>query len=252
MPPTNKKNSKPIFKADIPFTETTWPEVSAKDQDVILDLLCDLLTPLSHHRKTHIQPSRGKKRKRKANPDPENLDTAPPPPPEIGNHILVGLNSVTRHLEALVARTTPATLTAHTSTEEQAGQATNPNSNSNTTPLTLLIIPHSAPSSSAAHAHLPTLLHLSHLAQTSDPTSPTTPPPRLITLAPSSSPKLASALHVPRVSALGILSSAPGTSALLAYVRENIGAVECKWIDESLKGEWRGAKVGVTVPVPGR
>ncbi|KAI4605705.1 hypothetical protein J4E80_010488 [Alternaria sp. BMP 0032] len=95
---TAKANGKPVFKTSSPFSETQWPEITREDEEVILELLS----------KTYIHPSKGKKRKRntKANEDgPENT----PPSPEIGNHLLVGINSVTRHLEALAAENAPTT-----------------------------------------------------------------------------------------------------------------------------------------------
>jgi hypothetical protein len=58
MAPPAKKQPKPVFKTEVPFTETKWwasfnackpgrrltescrPEISSQDHDIILDLLC--------------------------------------------------------------------------------------------------------------------------------------------------------------------------------------------------------------------
>jgi len=73
-------------------------------------ILNSLIQPLGLHRTSHLTPSKGKKRKRKTpfNTD-EDLDIkdAPLPPPPIGEYLLVGLNTVTRHLEALAATKEP-------------------------------------------------------------------------------------------------------------------------------------------------
>ncbi|EMD63845.1 hypothetical protein COCSADRAFT_71739, partial [Bipolaris sorokiniana ND90Pr] len=111
MAPTAKQNTKPVFKTASPFTETQWPELSHDDELVVLEMLSNLIAPLGDHRRTHMHPSKGKKRKRATTkPDQDDSTTeTPPPPPPIGNHLLIGLNSVTRHLEALAAKTAPST-----------------------------------------------------------------------------------------------------------------------------------------------
>ncbi|PSN73882.1 hypothetical protein BS50DRAFT_566807 [Corynespora cassiicola Philippines] len=283
MAPATKKIPKPVFKTADPYTATTWPEISHDDQHDILELLCSLLEPLGHHRKTHIQPSRGKKRKRNAKvaaaaaaQDPasgaEDADMAdaPPPPPELSRHVLVGLNSVTRHLEALAAKSAPPTMKGlHApSSASKPGEPTPPDQKTaaventpshrsvetkgdpaQSTPipapelrsLSLVIIPHPAPQTSPVYAHLPTLLHLSAL-----PPSPQTAadnPTRLVPLQSSSESRLAEALHIPRVGAIGILADAPGTMGLVDYVRERVGPTQCRWVDEALNGGWGGVKV---------
>ncbi|KAF2270232.1 hypothetical protein CC78DRAFT_196022 [Lojkania enalia] len=248
-----KKSSKPIFKTEIPFTETRCPQISPKDQDVILDLLCNLLSPLGHHRKTHNPPSQGKKRKRKSksksstNNDSVSapLDISTPPVPPLSKCILVGLNSVTRHMSSLASLSAPSAASAITNPDKE--QRTEKPSVEIPVPISVLIIPHLSPQSSLSHAHLPTLFYLStHSAQLdSSIASSLTTPSRLIALPTSAEAKLASALHLPRVGALGILEGAPGAEALLNYVRDTVGDVECPWIEEGLKAEWKGVKVGI-------
>ncbi|KAF1941908.1 hypothetical protein EJ02DRAFT_403606 [Clathrospora elynae] len=268
MAPATKQSSKPVFKTSSPFTETKWPEIAPDHQEVILELLCNLITPLGDYRRTHIHPSKGKKRKRTTKPSPDDSTMAEtaPPPPDIGKHLLIGLNSVTRHLEALAAQNAPTTAPVFASkNHHQASEAAKEQSapkelserNSSTNkqdsqvekkgvlrPLSMVILTHPKPALSPAHAHLPTLVHLSILS--SGPAS--TIPTRLIPLPTSTDARLASKLHIPRVGALAIHGGAPGARALEEYVREHVGVTECKWIDEAMTAEWRGLNVAAEVP----
>ncbi|KAF2126068.1 hypothetical protein P153DRAFT_388818 [Dothidotthia symphoricarpi CBS 119687] len=234
MAPAAKKNSRPIFKTSSPFTETKWPQISYDDQKIIIDLVCNLLTPLGDHRKTHIPPSRGKSKKRKRATNPAETDP-PPPPPALKHHILIGLNSMTRHLEALASHTAPSAFR----TEGQDTSTTDTSNPSITTPrplsLILLTTPH--PPSSPSHAHIPTLLHLANQPPSKSP------PTLLVPLPATADALLAAALHIPRVGALGIHAGAPGAAALEAFARERVAGTECAWVDEAGGGAWRGVCV---------
>lgn len=85
------------------------------------------------------------------------------------------------------------------------------------------------------HAHLPAQVYLS--------TPKDQEPTRLVALASSSEARLASTLHIPRVGAIGIMEGAPGAASLVEYVRQNVGLVESKWIEEARKAEWRGVQI---------
>jgi len=215
-----------------------------------------LIAPLGDHRKTHTHPSKGKKRKRKSK-EAEDEDP-PPPPPKIGKHILVGINSVTRHLEALAARNAPRSMPVareekRKEDERKKGQAegeikkehSKSEDEEDLKPLSMIILTHPKPSMSPAHAHIPTLLHLSALqppiSRSSTPTTALTT--RLIPLASSTDARLASALHIPRVGALAIFADAPGAKALEAFVQENVDVTECKWLEEAMRAEWKGLNV---------
>lgn len=165
--------------------------------------------------------------------EPDLEDRHPTPPPLLSSHLMVGLNSITRHLSILAA---PSTLPLNQNGDGEKNES----KSEGPTPLTLLFIPHANPSTSLAHAHLPTLTYLASKSH------PTLPPTRLVALSSSSEAKLASALHIPRVGALALLQDAPGATALVEYVRERAGGVECKWIEEGLKAEWKGLKVSIS------
>jgi ribonuclease P/MRP protein subunit POP3 len=107
--------------------------------------------------------------------------------------------------------------------------------------LSMVILTHPQPSLSPSHAHIPTLLHLATLQST--PGQPAPNPTRLITLPTSNDARFASALHIPRVGAIGIYEGAPGAKALEDYVKQHVGLTECPWIDEAIRPEWRGMNV---------
>jgi ribonuclease P/MRP protein subunit POP3 len=121
--------------------------------------------------------------------------------------------------------------------------------------LSMVIVTHPKPSISTAHAHLPTLVHLTTLEPSSS-TQSEDKTTRLIPLATSTDARLASALHIPRVGALAIFANAPGAKALEDFVRAKVGVTECPWIDEAMSAEWKGTNVkteyvaGKTKPKP--
>lgn len=172
----------------------------------------------------------------------------PPSPPEIGKHILVGINSVTRHLEMLAAGSAPATMPSAVPTTENstADEIASTKEKDVLRPLSMVIITHPKPCASTAHAHLPTLVHLSTLQPPSSDAASTPSIPqatRLIPLATSTDARLASNLHIPRVGALAIFSDAPGAKSLEAFVRGKVGITSCPFIDEALAAKWRGINV---------
>lgn len=241
MAPQTKKPSKPIFKTSSPFTETKWPIVSLKDQEIITELTCNLIAPIGEYRKTHIHPSKGRKRKRCINAAPDESSRLPAP--ATASHVLIGLNSVTRHLETQAASTAPPTAPINETTTERDNptQIDDKDSATSSRTLSVVILTHPQPSLSPSHAHIPTLLHLANLRR--DPGTMPAEPTRLVCLATSNDARLASALHIPRVGAIGILEGAPGANALEEYARKHVGLTECAWVDEALKSEWRGLNV---------
>lgn len=40
-----------------------------------------------------------------------------------------------------------------------------------------------------------------------------------------------------------MFEGAPGARALEDFVRDKVGLAECKWVDEALQAEWRGANI---------
>lgn len=153
---------------------------------------------------------------------------------------------MTRHLSELAAKTAPKALAAsqkpndpeelmsHESNHVEIRKRTEEKS---LRPVSIIILPHPHPTSSLPHAHLPTLVYLS--------STKTDTPTRLVTLQVKAESRLAEALQIPRVGAIGILEGTPGANALIDYVRTNVDPVQCKWIEEGLKAEWKGVKTSV-------
>ncbi|KAI4653788.1 hypothetical protein J4E93_001555 [Alternaria ventricosa] len=227
---TAKANAKPVFKTSSPFSETRWWVI------LCFNLRATLIC---------------KKRKRniKANEDgPENT----PPLPQIGTHLLVGINSVTRHLEALAAENAPTTAPAaypkSTPDGTKENTPTTDRFKESLRPLSMVILTHPKPSLSPAHAHFPTLVHLSALSPSSAASATSEAATRLIPLQTTAETRLASSLHVPRVGAIGIYAGAPGAKTLEQYAREHIGLTECKWVDEAMSAEWKGLNVKSEIP----
>ncbi|KAK7181104.1 hypothetical protein DPSP01_003545 [Paraphaeosphaeria sporulosa] len=236
MAATARKGTKPIFKTTRPYTETNWPTLTAQQNRDVTDLVCSVLQPLGDHRRTHVLPSKGKKRKResqrKNNEDADkNAPSTPTPPPDISNHILIGLNSVTRHLESLAAHAAPPSAPSHAKADPPSPDATPPR------PLSIVLIPHNHPPASLPHAHIPTLVHLCTMTSQKDKAT------RLLAVPPGCEPVIAEALHIPHVGALGIFEGAPGADALVAYVRENVDVTRCAWIEEAIGPEWKGTRI---------
>ena len=150
---------------------------------------------------------------------------------------------MTRHLEARAAAKAPAALKEGDDGEEDAEK--NPDKGreeekGDERPLSIVVLTHPQPALSPAHAHIPTLLHLSTLSSTPDDTSLQT---RLVALPTSTDARLAANLHIPRVGAIGIYEGAPGAKALEDYVQQHVGLTECPWVDEAMRAEWKGLNV---------
>ena len=165
------------------------------------------------------------------------------PTPAIGSHLLIGLNSVTRYLEALAASSAPPTVPVKDADDHvpNEGDDTQTDADAAPWPLSMVILTHPQPALSPSHAHIPTLLHLATLQPT--PKTKVSEPTRLIALATSNDTRFANALHIPRVGAIGIYEGAPGAKALENYVRKHVGLTECLWVDEAMKPEWRHLNV---------
>jgi ribonuclease P/MRP protein subunit POP3 len=200
-----------------------------------------LLTPLGEHRMIQIHPSKSKKRKRSTKTSPE--EAPQPPAPALTSHVVVGLNSVTRHLEALAASLAPPTAPVKDTDKDvpNEGNGTQEDVEVALRPLSMVVLTHPQPSLSPSHAHIPTLLHLAMLQST--PKAMASESTRLIALPTSNDARFANALHIPRVGAIGIYEGAPGAKALEEYVRKHVGLTECPWVDEAMRPEWRGLNV---------
>jgi ribonuclease P/MRP protein subunit POP3 len=224
-----------------------------------LNLLSSIsfLSPIGQHRSSHIVASNGKrsrKRKRKEAPNiqlsdpsaPQQGGTNPLPPlPGITPYLTVGLNSTTRHLELLAQKAIPESLPLHRNLspavggkainpkiasapeQEQSGTPQEPTQK----PLVAVFVARSS-QPTLMHAHLPLLTATASLSHSEGP------PIALVALPKGAEARLVSALGIPRVSVVGLLEGATGSTALVEFVRRNVAAVDI----EGGRNRWRGTK----------
>lgn len=131
-------------------------------------------------------------------------------PPELNSHILIGLNSIIRHLSLQSRRTCPLSLDMQIRSSDNA---THPS-------FHLAVIVATWPSIPLILTH-----HLCILLHTSSMLHPNLPPTRLVILPRNSEKRLCSALGVPHVGFIGISHSAPNTSALFDFCSANLPEV---------------------------
>lgn len=200
--------------------------------------ISSLLSPIGHHRTSHITPSKGKRNKKRKRQEAAKSDTAqktkveaPVPAPELNSHILIGLNSISRHLDSQSQSTRPTSLCIRgPNPTHEAAIITS------STPAHLaavFITRPSLPPILAAHLHL--------LLETSSFLNPILPSTRLITLPKNSEKRLCDALGVPRAGFIGIMHHAPNALALLDFCFANVPEIQV--------GEWLKSVKEVYMPV---
>ncbi|KAK6701639.1 hypothetical protein SNK04_011557 [Fusarium graminearum] len=112
-PASQAARKRVVHQLDTPFSTVSWPDVSAEDQDTILELLCDLLSPIGQYRQTHVKLSKGKRAAQKEKEVKKIGDGSeepqPPPMPELEADIDVGFNSIARNLQSWSSKNTEST-----------------------------------------------------------------------------------------------------------------------------------------------
>ncbi|KAL9131096.1 MAG: hypothetical protein Q9217_000858 [Psora testacea] len=221
------------------------PIITSNDQEMILDLLCDLLSPIGQYRAQHVTRSKGKrqkKRKRNLKPsssEPEILgpsaadhtESKTPDIPGIEKHTTIGFNTTTRHLESLVKAVEP-----RTSKDEEFAEDPSLHDGSRFKPLAAVFVPRDN-KPPILHAHLPMLCQMASMAFAQSP------PTRLVSLSQSAEERLASALNLPRVGLVGIIEGAPGTAPIINYVRQHVTVVEIPWLEKAMSGSYLPVEV---------
>lgn len=177
---------------------------------LIIPQLPSLLAPIGQYRNLYVQPSKGKRsRKRKR---AHLIDAAPvmppPPPPELNLFLTIGLNSTTRHLESMAAML------------PTEGTLPKPR-------LLAVFVCRSDSQPSQLHSHLPVLCNI---ASRSSPEHTV----RLVQLPRGAEARLTSSLAVPRVGFLGLMEGAPGSTLLQSFLEEKVLAVRVPWLEGSL------------------
>lgn len=153
--------------------------------------------------------------------------------PDVLNYMTVGINSTTRLLETKVSLSKSggrAAVHDESSTErKQAGEE-------------LAVVFLSKPKDDLMYAHLPVLCYTGSKAQKSQE------PIRLVILDSACERTISASLGLPRAGVIGIMENAPGATALIDYVRDNVTPVEIPWLEPALAGKWTGFKLETHVP----
>ncbi|KAI0455621.1 hypothetical protein F5B21DRAFT_471026 [Xylaria acuta] len=228
------KKKKLVFQLDTPYSAVTWPQILPKDQDTILELLCNLLCPLGHYRSQHIHASKGnraKKRKRKELPDKEA--TLPvPPAPELKSYVDIGLSFVTHSLQR---------------TASEAGclrDGQDPGDRPASRFYSAIFVVRSG-QPNALSSHLPQMIAVACKSH------PLQPPTRLVELPKACEGRLHESLGIPRVSCIGVCVDAPNSNALVDFMREHVPVVKVPWLQEAARAEYRGTKINTIETVMG-
>lgn len=181
-------------------------------------------------------------------------NNASPPVPELSYHLLLGLASITRHLE-LLARTTRASGTYGSSSGRSTASLFRPDNVGEADPEQAIKtkIQHLAAvfvccssQSPVFHAHLPQLVAAASL------TRPLSQQTRLVRLPQGCESRLSLSLALPRVSFIGILEDAPHSKPLVHLVRDVVPVIEVPWLKEAQKAQYMPVKVNTvlaTTPV---
>ncbi|KAI9861642.1 MAG: hypothetical protein M1824_002072, partial [Vezdaea acicularis] len=204
----------------------------------ILELLCNLLSPIDHHRQAQPRSKgkRSKKRKRAADSQPTPSDEVPSrtDPPEITKHLTIGFNSTNQALEALAQLSRPSSMASLR--PGKASTAPDPASASEKPSVALkplaVIFFRRSDQALGISSHLPLLSHVASLA------FPNSSPTRLVALPAAAEARLAECLGIPRVCFLGLLEDAPGAENVIRYIREHVAVVSVPWLSEASQGTY--------------
>lgn len=173
-----------------------------------------MLEPLGQHRSQHVPPSKGARSKKRKRPESETAHGPLPAPPLIAADLKVGLNSVTRHLESVAAR---------------KGATTDASDQPAPRHLAVVYIPKAQ--DDMIVAHLPALAAVASAAYVMRPAT------RLVLLNSNAEKRLAAALGLPRVGAVGIMENGE-RSAVVDFVREHVPAVDVPWMKEATAAKY--------------
>ncbi|KAI1124984.1 hypothetical protein F5Y10DRAFT_248050 [Nemania abortiva] len=223
------KKKKISFHLDTPYSAAAWPQIPPKDQDIILELLCSLLSPLGHYRSQHIHPSKGNRAKKRKRKEQSNSETAPPAPPapEIQSYVDIGLSCVSRCLQ----KTTSEGLESSSLRDGQK----------------LEELPASRFYSAifVARSGQPNALssHLPQMVAVACKSHPSQPPTRLVELPKACESRLCESLGIPRVSCIGICVGAPNSNALVDFTREHVVITKVPWLEEASDAEYRSTRI---------
>ncbi|KIL84781.1 hypothetical protein FAVG1_12009 [Fusarium avenaceum] len=211
-----------VHQLDTPFSTVSWPSISTEDQDTILELLCDLLSPIGQNRQMYAKRSKGKRAAQKGKDAKRTGDGSEQPPvpptPEIEANIDIGLNSITRNLQLYSRKVTEAT-------EDESQRRYS------------MVFVTRGNQASTFNCHFPQMI-----GAASEQLS-VTEKICLVGFSKPCSERLSTCLGVPRVSSIAILKDAPGAGALQEFVMKAVAPVEASWLNASVDTKYLGPKI---------
>ncbi|KAK7924076.1 hypothetical protein PG985_006130 [Apiospora marii] len=212
------EKKKLLYQLDTPYSASSWPEIPTDDQDAILELLCNFLSPLGNFRRHHTPTSKGKrikKRKRHVTDSTEN-GSMNPEAPAIRQYVDIGLTTVTRGLQK------PST-TSHDTTESFRQYS-------------VIFVARSG-QPSGINSHLP------QMVAAASGLRPLQSPIRLVGFSKSCEQRLTSALGIPRVSCIGVTGDAPNSKALIDFVQKRVPVIDVAWLREAVSGGYKDTRI---------
>ncbi|KAI1426757.1 hypothetical protein F5Y12DRAFT_741022 [Xylaria sp. FL1777] len=223
------KKKKTVFQLDTPYTAIPWPHILPNDQDIILELLCSLLSPLGHYRSQHIHASKGNRARKRKRKEQSTQETAPPvpPTPELQSYVDIGLSCVSRCLQNTASEGLQITSLRD---DQKPGKIS-----TNRFYSVIIVMRSSQPN--ALSSHLPQMVAVASRSH------PSQPPTRLVELPRACEGRLCDSLGIPRVSCIGICVGAPNSNALVDFAREHVAMAKVPWFQEAIDGEYRATKI---------
>ena len=206
------------------------------------------MSPIGRHRSACLTPSKGKRSKKRKRQEARargdsihNPGLEPPPPvPRISDHVLVGLGSITRHLEELCCHS-----------KSQSPQTTFETVDSGA----ILVVPPKSPEKQDQSRHLaavfasrssqPSIWH-AHLPQLIAAVSsryPNLPPIRLVQLPKGCEEIVCSSIGLPRASFVAVMNDAPQSKHLVDFVRANVPVIDMEWLREAQIARYLPVKI---------
>lgn len=219
--------------------DSTWPDISPGDQESIFELLCSLLSPIGAHRQTHTTPSKGKRsQKRKRHDEEVPAVASAQPSPEIATQVLIGFNSITRHLQTICHESSMYLISDPENGEESHDRI---QENEGTKRIAAIFTTNPSPAQATLHSHFPPLVAAA--------SGPNQYPIRLVRLPRGCENRLAASLNLPRVNFVAVMEKAEGAGVLLALVRDRVRVLESR----TGEATYQSVKiVGVDGPVGAR
>lgn len=171
------------------------------------------------------------------NPEQDPLEKHAPPTevpetPAIQQHLTIGFNSTTKHLESLAQASAPQ------NTQNQEPKSSNvgnpiadPSDPDKPEAIVAIFVPGSD-QPSILYSHLPLLIKTASLA------SPSSPAPRLVSLPKGAEERLSAALSIPRAGLIGLMEGAPNTDSFIEFIRQQVPEVEVPWLREAAAGAY--------------